>query len=219
MWRAYLIVGGLLFSPAGSLASGNRILPPKWEDEAITVSPTVTRDLVREFRLGAYAAQFEKTSLHEIQEKMGAGSLEQAGDAADSIRWLCYSLPGQRVWLVSTEMGGSDAALMEVFVDSLSPSTPVEPTCPTLPSTLRPPSLQFGWIGSPISTIRKSFGEPSGVRGDWLLYLFAGKEAGPYQGPGDTVPVTVDWDVSAYVEVKIREGKVVSIRASHVTSY
>ncbi len=219
MARALVIVGCLLSCVAPLAAFGGPLPPPKWGDEAVTVSPTVSRDLVRELHLGPYVAQFEKTSLHEIREKIGSGTLEQAGDAAESIRWLCYSLPGQRVWLVSTEMGGSDAALMNVIADSLSSSAPLEPSCPSIPNTLRPLSLPFGWIGSPVSVLRGSFGKPSGARGDWLIYYFAGKESGPYQSPGDPVPVMVDYDVSAYVEVRVQKGKVVDIRASHLTSY
>src|SRR5258705_10574077 len=112
MWKAHVIAGSLLLSLACSFASGSRALPPKWEHEAITVSATVTNDLVREVRLGKYVARFEETSLHEIQGKIGAGSLEQDGDGAAAITWLCYSLPGQLVWFVSTEMDGAEDDIM-----------------------------------------------------------------------------------------------------------
>jgi hypothetical protein len=212
------MVGCLLLSVAPSFVSGS-LPPPKLGDETVTISPTVSRDLVRELHLGNYVALFEKTSLREIRDKVGAGSLEHVGDAADALEWLCYSLPGQRVWLVSTEMGGSNAALMNVIADAISPSAPLEPSCPTIPSTLRPLSLPFGWIGSPVSVLRDSLGKPSGTRGDWLIYYFAGKESGPYQDPGDAVPAMVDYDVSAYVEVRVQKGKVIALRASHLTSY
>src|SRR5262249_177157 len=106
-----------------------------------------------------------------------------------------------------------------VFADSVDLSAPIPSSCPLLPESLRPPSLSFGWIGSPMSAIRNTFGKPSGIRKGWLLYYFAGKETGPYQGSEDAAPVTVEWDISAYVTMKFDKGKVVALRASHLTSY
>jgi len=86
------------------------------------------------------------------------------------------------------------------------------------PSTLRPWSLQFGWIGSPKSELRNAFGKPSATRGEWLIYYFAGKQRGSYR-LGDSEPTMVDYDVNAYVEVRLQGGKVAALRASHLTSY
>ena len=217
MWKimAALVLSGLASAPASTDANP----PPKWQDEEITVPATVKRDRVRQLRLGKYVALFENTPLEEIRNKIGTGSLKHAGDAAGSASWLCYSLPGQLLWIVSTEMGESEKALMNVFAESIGQADPRRRSCPTIPTALRPVSLQFGWIGTTTIDLEKRFGKPSGIRDDWLLYFYKGKESGPYQGPEDASPHTVDYSVIAYVEARMHKGKVVALRASHVTSY
>ena len=219
VWIAKITVAALVISAASSLSSATPVPPPTWADEETDVAPTVVVDLVRELRLGSFVAHFEKTTLRQIRERIGAGAIEHAGDAAGSMTWLCYSLPGQRVWLVSTEMGGSDDVLMQVMADTLSASAPAEPSCPPMPDALRPISLPFGWLGTTSSALRKTFGKPSRVRGDWHVYFFDGKQRGPYPGSRDATAGTVEWDVAAYVELQIQNERVVKLRASHGTSY
>src|SRR5258706_752460 len=87
------------------LAFAGPQLPPRAGSDAITVAATTASDHVRNLRLGDFTALFEKTPLEEIRAKLGGNVISHAGDASESIRWLCYSLPGQIFWLISNPMG------------------------------------------------------------------------------------------------------------------
>ena len=193
--------------------------PPKAATEAITVPPTTPKDRVRNLRLGEFTAHFEVTPLEVIREKLGGGPIGRAGDASESIRWLCYSLPGQILWLISNPMGGADDHLMQVVAESFPTSDPRAESCAPIPKVLRPISLEFGWLGTREAELHRSLGKPSGIRGDWQLFFFQGKVSGPYQAPGAKTSSIVEYDVIAYVEAKLENGTVSALRASHVTSY
>ena len=61
--------------------------------------------------------------------------------------------------------------------------------------------------------LRELLGNPSASSKHSLKFFYLGKVPGPYKGK------IVNWDVSAYIEVTLKNGKVFSIDASHVTSY
>lgn len=203
---------------AAALAQAEPPPPPKWAEDSITVAPTIAQDLVRELRLGQFTARFEKTSLEEIGEELGSSSFGHSGDASESIRWLCYSLPGQLVWLIGTEMSGS--RLMDVVVaEAVSKSDSRRERCAAIPAHHRPVSLEFGWIGSTEAELHSKLGKASGFRDNWQLFSFVGKASLPYRAPDSADPSIVEYDVMAYVEAKIEGGKVTSIRAVHHTTY
>jgi hypothetical protein len=204
------IACALLLAP--SLCSAADARPDELKDDSVGVTPTMTRDLVRELRLGSHTLRFEESKLSEIRGLIGAGELRHAGDAADSIDWLCYSLPGQLVWFISTEMGGGEL-LMRVVAREASESDPRRKVCPPIPSSLQPVALEFGWIGTSEPALRAALSDPSATYSDRRSYLYSGKEAGLHQGK------PVDFDVMAFIEVELAKGRVVSLEASHVTSY
>jgi hypothetical protein len=187
--------------------------PPLRTDEAITVSATLTVDPAQKIQIGAITAKFEKTTLGEILNTVGAGAIEHAGDAGGSQYWLCYSLPNQRVWLISHgEMGGSDHALTQVQAISLN-SISKDKTCPELPRRFHSISMNFGWLGSTKDQFLKALGQPSGKIDGRYIYYYSGKKPGVYDGE------KMEWDVTGYIEVTSVNNIVSSIFASHVTSY
>jgi hypothetical protein len=188
-----------------------RAVPPESGPDEITVPSTVTEDHVRHVRLGKRVAEFELTRLDELRDWTGAGTIERDGDAGTSRTWLCYSLPEQLVWFISTEMGGG-SALMEVFGEAVSSKDPRIATCPRLPESLRPIAFDFGWVGSSEKAFRAVLGQPSGVRGEWSQYFYLARtQAGSATSGGSE-------SVGAFIEAKFRNGKAVAVRASHVTS-
>lgn len=193
--------------------------PPPAASDAVTVAPTTVNDHVRSLRLGEFTALFEETPLEEIRAKLSGNTIGHAGDASKSIRWLCYSLPGQIFWLISSPMGGADAHLMQVVAESVPSSDPRLQSCSPVPKTLRPVSLEFGWLGTSEAELHRRLGQPSGVRGAWQLFFFQGKVRGPYQAPDAQVPSNVEYDVLAYIEAKLEGGTISALRASHTTSY
>jgi hypothetical protein len=171
-------------------------------------------------RVGRQIAEFEKTTLGELRKWAGAATMEQDGDAGSSRSWLCYSLPGQLVWFISTEMGGDEQALMQLFGEAIQDGDPRVDKCPRLPPTMQPIALEFGWVGSSEAKIRAVLGPPSGVRRDWSQYLYTGKQRGRLQvkAAGKTESTDLDFKVIAFVEMKFRHGKAIAVRASHVTA-
>ena len=134
----HFAISGLLSTCV--VAAGDIPAPPGWAKEDITVQPTVERDLVRECRLGEYVARFEETMLRGLRNQLGVGDVQKTGDAASSIEWLCYSLPGELVWFVSSAMGGG--RLTEVAAEVIEPSDPRQSLCSPIPDAFRPVSLE-----------------------------------------------------------------------------
>ena len=186
-------------------------------NQAVAYTPKV-RHLVWRLHLGSFSATFEETRLDDIRQRIGTGHADRAGDASESIRWYCYSLPGQLVWLVSGEMGGGER-LTSVAAQSIEPSDPRRPSCPTIPESLRPVTLEFGWLGTSRGLLEEALGKPSLVRGDWLAFHYVEKVRRPYKSPPDAQAREVDFDVASSIYVRIEEGIVAELHANHVTSY
>lgn len=205
----------LLFAVCSS-AFGESITPPHRSGE-ITVKASLKKDPVQFIRLGSFVATFEKTTLDEIKDALSLGAIQHAGDAGESQYWLCYSLPGQRIWLISHgEMGGSDHALTQVQAITTSPtfSTHQEKAaCPSIPWQYQSISTSFGWIGKSKKALLNILGQPSGIKGNRLIFFYRGTEIGPYYDK------QVEWDVLGFVEAEIIDDKISSLYASHVTSY
>ena len=80
----------LLFSYSLYAVAGPRDEPtnPPPIGEKITVPATLKVDPVQEIRIGSFKAEFEKTTLGEILNVLGIGSIQHAGDAGGSQYWL-----------------------------------------------------------------------------------------------------------------------------------
>jgi len=203
----------LLFVSLTGTALCAPVAPPIIGD-GITAPATLGNDPVQRISLGHFVAKFEETTLGEILAAVGHGSIEHAGDAGASQYWLCYSLPNQRLWLISNgEMGGSDHTLSAVSAQSINSGNVENLMCPTLPAAFQPVSFGFGWLGTDREKVIQALGEPSATKDNRIMFFYEGKQPGSYHGQ------TVDWDVLGYVEMKLEEGKVTFINASHVTSY
>jgi hypothetical protein len=186
--------------------------PPATND-IISIDATLKVDPVRKIQIGKFIAGFESTTLDEIRKFLGTGSIDHSGDAGSSQYWLCYSLPGQRVWFISHgEMGGSTHVLTQVRVISTDPKKVENKSCPTLPPEVKPIQFDFGWIGTTKESLIDSLGQPSGIDGNALIYYYQGKKTATYSG------VHADWDVLGYVKVIFENNKIISIYASHITS-
>ncbi|MBI4831497.1 MAG: hypothetical protein HY801_08075 [Candidatus Lindowbacteria bacterium] len=206
------IIALMILSSLCSTAFGEWMAPPP-TNEAITVPATLKSDPVQRIRLGGFVAEFEKTTLGEIRDALGCGSIEHAGDAGESQYWLCYSVPGQRVWFISHgEMGGDEHALTQVQAISTSSHSDADAACPVIPKGFQPVSFWFGWIGKDKNAVLRALGPPSGMRGETLIYFYEGKKPGVYDGEA------MESDVMGYIEMEISHDKVTSIFASHVTS-
>jgi len=194
-------------------AFAEQVLPPKTRG-SITVPATMEKDHVRQIRIGQFVAKFEETTLGEINKIIGEGTICHHGDASESIYWLCYSLHKQRIWFISHgEMGGPNHVLTQVSAMSYNSTFVDSSSCPSLPTNSQPISFDFGWLGAEKQTIIKSLGQPSGTTENSLSFYYSGKQPGLYHGR------IVDWNVIGYLEMNLDNDKVVSIRASHVTSY
>ena len=197
--------------------SGNawaaQVRPPV-ASEIISVPSTMSEDLVQEINIGKFKAKFEETTLGEILEVIGHGIIDHFGDASESNYWLCYTLPKQRIWLISNgEMGGSNHTLTQVSAVTLNGNVGENPSCPSLQTSFQPIEFDFGWLGSDQKTIVKYLGEPSGATENSLTFFYSGKQPGFYRGE------VVDWDITSYIEISFENNKAKSIRASHITSY
>jgi hypothetical protein len=206
-WRAVMLILCVLI--CGN-AFGESITPPLI-DELITVPSTLKTDPIQQIHLGGLTAEFEKTTLVEIRNAIGYGVIDHAGDAGESQYWLCYSLKGQRIWLISNgEMGGSNHMLTRVAAVSTASTTG---SCPPMPAFLQPVSFLFGRIGASKKSLLDVLGAPSGISNDKLIYQYAGKKPQQYKGGME------EFDVTAHIEVKIENDRITSLDASHITSY
>ncbi len=204
----YLLFAYNLYAVAGQ--RGESTYPPR-TSEIITVPATLEIDPIQEIRIGSFKVGFEKTTLGEILNAVGVGSIQHAGDAGGYQEWLCYSLPSQQIWLISSEMGGGRLTQVQAIL-TRSPSQG-KAACPEIPARFQSISMNFGWLGTTQENLFKALGQPSGRKDGRLMYFYAGKKPGLYGGQ------SVEWDVTSYVEVVIVDNKVSSLYASHVTSY
>lgn len=204
----YLLIAECLYGVAGQRGEST---DPPGTSEIITVPATLECDPIQEIHIGSVKAEFEKTTLGETLNAIGIGSIQHAGDAGGYQEWLCYSLPSQRIWLISSEMGGG--RLTQVQAISTRSTSRGNAACPQIPTRFQLIFMNFGWLGTTQENLLKSRGQPSGRKDGRLMYFFAGKKPGLYGGQ------SVEWDVTSYVEAVIVDNKVSSLYASHVTSY
>lgn len=186
--------------------------------EAITVPATLKIDPVIKINIGTgigtFKAEFEKTTLGEIRDLLNSGSIQHAGDAAESQYWLCYTLSDQRVWFISHgEMGGPEHALTQVQASTQSSTYHGNLSCPEMPARYKSISLDFGWIGTTEKSFLEAIGAPSGRKGGRLMYHYADTIQKKHNGK------VIKGDVTSYVEVTILDNKINSLDVSHVTSF
>ena len=197
-----------------NMAWGEPVIPPDFGDDTITVPATLNKDPLPYIKLGKLTAKFEETTLGEILNVFGKGSMKSSGEGCGHQYWLCYSLPNQRFWLASHgEMGGDEHSLTQVYAITTTSNSQEElAACPMVQDHHLPVEFSFGWIGMNKEALVKALGKPSGVKDDRYFYLFESERWGKYRDE------MVIWTTMGYVELILDGQKVISIMASHVTS-
>jgi hypothetical protein len=186
--------------------------------EAIKVPATLKVDPFLKINIGTgietFKAEFEKTTLEEIRDTLKTGTIQHAGDAAESLYWLCYTLPDQRVWFISHgEMGGPNHALTQVQATIKSSISHGNFLCPEMPTRFKSISFDFGWLGTKKKSFIEAIGSPSGSEDGRLMYHYAGKIQKTHNG------IVLEGDITSYVEVTLVDNKITSLNASHITSF
>lgn len=196
----------VLFSALTSAA----LPPPEPPAAAISWEPKSKTRLITNLAMGTINLQFEETTLGTIADLIGLGRIEHQGDASESIYWLCYTTPTERLWIIAHgEMGGPEHRITEVAARSQS-SAVATADCPALPTSFQPVSLNGElWLG-PKKDLLKRLGEPSHIEGQWRAYNFEGTEPGNCRPQG--------FDVLNWLWVLTDKGRVTAIHAGQVTS-
>lgn len=198
-------------------ARAEPVLPPINRPDTMP-EPTLKQRPVSGLKMGSMNITLEETTLSQIMNAMGAGSIAIQEHAGDMNYFLCYTLlkksSAQRIWLVSHgEMVGRNHALTEIQAIAGS-DLHSSKECPSPRHKIAGVHLDHGlWLNSTQQNVKESFGAPSLQNGDWWYYSYSGKESGSEKG------TAVDFDVSSLLEVKFVAGTVAAITAAQVTSY
>jgi hypothetical protein len=181
--------------------------PPSDPFESVDWPASMPREPTKGVTLGTFRVEFEKTTLSEVQHAVKAGAIEQRGDAAEHILWLCYSITqSERIWIISSgEMGGREHAITEVAARRRN-SENATSDCPSLPRGMRPASMDKRiWLGSTEAELDRTFGPPSQSRGAWRSYYFE-------------IDVPRDCVEGNSLTIELEQGRVVALDAGQITS-
>jgi hypothetical protein len=127
---------------------------------------------IQSLTLGATVIVLEKTSLQQIQQKLG-GSIGGNGDAGNSRRWLCYYQPhAPAPWIVWLESSALHSHTIVGFQwEKIPAAATPDSRCRELPSASQvvlPGSVQ---LGQGRDEVLAALGEPTVERGDALLFV------------------------------------------------
>lgn len=186
------------------------VLPPAAPFPDITWAARSKTEPATRLDMGTFEVRFEQTTLASVRRAAGLGTVAFQGDAGDSMAWLCYTLPEQRVWIMSGEMGGPAHTVMSVALQALR-EAPASDACPMLPDRMRPIALRGAIrLGMPVAKALQQLGPPSHKEGAWLSFDFQAKIRGNCAPDG--------FDRMNWLLLKAVHGHVVTIRAGQVTS-
>lgn len=165
----------LLPSMVPFAADASRQVPPPHFPLNVAPPTQLTLAPSSSVALGQFTVVFGETSLGAVLKQVKVGRVDRAGDASESVYWLCYSIrtakTQERMWMLSHgEMDGLSHVIYGVVARSL-PRTSVHSGCPDLPRAFHPVRLDNGvWLRSRASEIRGRFGKPSVDQNGWLHY-------------------------------------------------
>jgi hypothetical protein len=203
--KTLLLLLLLLAVPAGDCSA--QTPPPQADEHAYERVPsTVVKRLATRFSLGAFAGRFEETPLAAVREAVGVGTIQHQGDAGGSIYWLCYSRAQHRLWIVSGPIGGPDHRVIEIVEELTGKDTESSTDCPIIPEKFAP--LVFDGkvhLGMSRSEVVTALGPPSKSKVAQMVYSHHGKLADGFEE-------------AAWLILRFREGKLVSMRASKTTT-
>ncbi|KRQ03068.1 hypothetical protein AOQ71_30335 [Bradyrhizobium manausense] len=197
----------LLFAMPADVCFAQTPPPPLDEHALERVPPTVAKRLATRFSLGGFAGRFEETPLGAISEAVGEGTMQQQGDAAASIYWLCYRQPQHLIWVVSSgEMGGADHRVTEIVEELAEKDAGASTDCAIIPDKFSPVvfdgKLHLGMSRQQVIT---ALGPPSKSEAAQMVYSHAGKR--PH-----------GFDETAWLILGFREDKLVSMRGGKTTT-
>ncbi len=172
-----------------------------------TAAPALTANPATHARLGAFILEMEKTRLADVVQAAGAGEPAHRGDAAESMWWLCYTLPSARLWVMSNaEMGGPQRAITAVRLARDAAAAPAR-ACPALPKAMQPVQLAPGvGLGSSASQLAAAFGSKAPDASGRIGYAF--------EAPAAKAGCTV----SAWAGARLEAGKVSDLGVGQITS-
>lgn len=136
-------------------------------------------------KAGSIALVFEGTPLADIAKELG-GTIQHAGDAADSTYWLCYQQPGSAtapaavVWFQSGELGGEAHTLAAIAVETAPAAMPAECIKPK-----KSINLETGMpgLGAKTADLVTAFGAATPKADGVVVYTHEGAIAdGPLKG-------------------------------------
>ena len=196
----------IIFIAAISLSASTAPLPPPTLPE-FNVRSTLHAKPVSYLSLGKLVIRFGVTSLGDIIKTIGIGEVGVQGDASESMRWICYTLPGQRLWLISGEMGGSDLLVTEIRA-ILDPGVDASISAPALPRSFMPVSLDNGlWLNSNAHEVTRILGKPSSAKAHYRAYMYSAPSNGNH-----------GWTETNYLMLGMQNGQITSLEASCVLS-
>lgn len=205
MTRLHIVIFGLVVMSCAYAGE----LPPKAPFDSVDWPALSTAKVTTGLKMGTFIVTYEKTTLGEIRNKIGAGQIKHKGDAAESTYWLCYTTKKERIWILSGEMGGSDNAVLNIAIEDGEFRTNQD--CPVLPSIFQPVTFDNGlWVSATENSVLKMLGHPSHTKGQWLSFDCLGKDMSFCKPSGA--------DVMNWVVLKVINGRVVAIHAGQVTS-
>jgi hypothetical protein len=189
--------------------------PPPFPPQAFP-TPTLKTAPVTALALGSFVVRLGRTTLGEVVEEIGKGTIAHEGDASESTYWVCYSITKsqlrEQLWLLSSgEMDGVKQVIYGV-VSRIIPAGSPTGNCPELPHPFRAATLNSKiWLGTAVATFREKMGEPSLEQEGWLHY------ASEKELPGD--PRAKEWRADMFYElgglsVRMNEGRVVELWAT-----
>jgi hypothetical protein len=184
--------------------------PPSDPFESVDWPASMREEPTKGITLGTFRVEFETTTLSEVQHVAKVGAIEQRGDAAEHILWLCYSITrgegSERIWIISSgEMGGPEHSITEVAAQRRKSGT-APSDCPSLPRGMQPASLDKRvWLGSTEAELEQNFGPPSHSQGAWRSYFF-------------TKDVSGDCTEGNSLDIKLEGGRVAELNAGQITS-
>lgn len=195
-----------------SLGDANAMPPPKYPlGGSISWPQRSQHRPVTHLMMGSFKVKLEETTLRQVIGAAGNGEIAHQGDAGESIYWLCYTTPNERVWIIADgEMGGEEHRVGQIVAREIRgvQSTKV---CPSLSSNLLPLYLDKSiWLGTTKEKATHILGAPSHTDSSWQSYNYSGKV------PGECSPE--GFDLLNWLLLTVEGGKVVELRAGQVTS-
>jgi hypothetical protein len=191
--------------------------PPEWNFPH-DVKATIPKELVSTFRVSGYDITLEKTSMKDVQRRLG-GVIGEKGDASDASQWLCfYGADSKGSWILWLENGEIDGSSVGSFQwQRLSNHDVLDNRCHLLPKAdsvvQLPVTLQ---LGTKSLEVLKSLGPPTWKTDKRLIYLHEHEAGGTSHEAGGTSEDP--FVTSNIVVVRLRNGMVWAIQVSKTTS-